>query len=66
MEEPRNLMETTRRLIRQDGRTYLQLYEATGISPYWIERFTNGAFKNPSVNRVQQLYEALTGKPLEI
>jgi len=59
-------MQTTRRLVKQDPRTYLQLYEETGISPYWIERFANGAFKNPSVNRVQRLYEALTGKPLGV
>jgi hypothetical protein len=33
---------------------------------YWLKKFSADGVKDPSVNRVQKLYEYLTKKPLEI
>jgi len=34
------------------------------ISYFWLRKFSSGAFRNPSVNKVQALYEHLSGKQL--
>ena len=61
-ERPRTLMIETARLLK--GRDLMDIQKATGISFYWLRKFAVGEFKNPSVNRVQCLYEHLSGKPL--
>jgi len=38
----------------------------TGLPYHWLVHFKNGRYKNPSVNRVQVLYEHLSGKELEL
>ena len=63
-DQPGTLMKTTYDLLRQDERTLLEIYEATGIPFYWLRKFYQNEFRNPSVNRVQYLYEHLTGKKL--
>lgn len=61
------LMAETKRLIKVRGDiTLLQIYDDLAIPPGWVQKFTAGSFKNPSVNRVQALYEYLSGKPLAI
>jgi phage gp36-like protein len=34
------------------------------ITPAWLEQFATGRIKAPSVNKVQRLFEVLSGKPL--
>lgn len=63
-DRPGSLMEETRRLLKDVN--LLELYATTKIPFYWLRKFASGAFRNPSVNRVQFLYEYLTGKPLTI
>jgi hypothetical protein len=53
-------------LVKKDDRSLAELSTDTGLPFYWLQRFSQGAFKNPSVNRVQHLYEKLTGKPLKV
>lgn len=55
------MLETQKLLKDQD---LLVVYSETGISFYWLRKFAVGEFKNPSVNRVQRLYEFLKGQPL--
>ena len=57
------MTETQRMLKEQD---LLTVYSETGISFYWLRKFSSGEFKNPSVNRVQRLYEFLKGQPLSV
>lgn len=39
----------------------------TSLSVSWLEMFSrNGGIKDPSVNKVQTLYEYLTGSKLEL
>jgi len=61
-DQPRSLMVKTIRLL--EGRDLLQVYEETRLPYYWLRKFAAGAYKNPSVNRVQFLFEHLTGKTL--
>lgn len=60
-----SLMRRTMEMLRERG-DLLKIYTDTKISFYWLRKFANGEFRNPSVNRVQYLYEYLTGKQLDL
>ena len=65
-DEPGSLLEKTRDLLKQDPRGLLDIYNETGIPFYWLKKFASGGFGNPSVNRVQFLYEFLTQDELQL
>lgn len=58
-DQPGTLMMETIRLLKE--RDLLEVYSETKISFYWLRKFATGEFRNPSVNRVQFLYEHLAG-----
>jgi transcriptional regulator with XRE-family HTH domain len=62
------LCHVTFRLLRQLPRTvtYADLAKASGVSEAWIKSFGQGRMTNPSVVRVEKLYNALSDKPLEL
>lgn len=57
-DQPSSLMLTTLHLMQ--GCDLLELYAETKISYHWLRKFVMGAYQNPSVNRVQYLYEHLS------
>ena len=61
-DQPGTLMLETQKMLKDQD--LLMVYSETGISFYWLRKFSSGEFKNPSVNRVQCLYEFLKGQPL--
>jgi len=61
---PGPLMRRTRELLNASEKGLLDIFTETGLPFYWLRKFKNGEFVNPSVNRVQYLYEYLSGKPL--
>lgn len=61
-DQPRSLMLKTIELLKK--RDLFEVYAETKISFYWLRKFVALEFKNPSVNRVQYLYEHLTGSKL--
>lgn len=61
-----SLMTATLDLLKKDSRSLLQIYDETGVPFYWLRRFVTGGYKNPSVNRVQYLFEKLSGKKLNV
>ncbi len=63
---PLSLMTETQRLLKQRSRTLLDVANDTGIPFYWLRKFHYGEIDNPSVNRVQKLYEYLAGKKLAL
>jgi len=65
-DEIRSLMKKTLTLLEKDKRTSLELCLETKIPFYWLKKFRDGGFKNPSVNRVQFLYEFLTQSKLPV
>ena len=62
MEE--SLMQRTHRLLRQSDKSIAdiaaELY-GSEVTFYWLRKFSAGIIKDPSVNKVQVLYEYLTG-----
>lgn len=61
-DQPLSLMRETGRLL--EGADLIQISAETSLSFYWLKKLAAGQFRNPSVNRVQFLYEHLTKSPL--
>lgn len=65
MEE--SLMVRTHRLLRESPNSIADIaaeLHGSHVSFYWLRKFSAGHIKNPSVNKVQVLYEHLSGKAL--
>lgn len=66
-DSPGSLMQQTQALLKTKAPKEVDLFrvhDATGLPFFWLRKFLAGAFKNPSVNRVQFLYEHLTGQKI--
>ena len=61
-DQPGSLMLRTMQLLKKQD--LLKVYTDTKISFYWLQKFVAGGFKNPSVNRVQYLFEHLSKQRL--
>ena len=59
-----SLYDATRKLLRADKRTLVEIAQQSGVGFYWLRKISDGASKEPSVNQMQKLYEFLTGKHL--
>lgn len=60
------LLQRTRALLQRTEQTYLDIYNATGLNPNWLSALNTGNIADPSVNKVQKLYEHLTAKVLSL
>jgi len=60
-DKEQSLMQASRKLLGDHELDFVGVTLATGIPYHWLSKFSAGEFKNPSVNRVQCLYEFLTG-----
>ena len=65
-DNPGTLMLKTHALLKSDPRNISDISIDTGVSFFWLQRFSAMSMKNPSVNRVQYLYEQLTNTILKI
>ncbi|UZT28638.1 hypothetical protein pD_gene0031 [Vibrio phage 033B] len=65
-EQEHSLLAKTRELLLADPRSNYQLSLALQLPYHWLRDLENGRCKNPAVNRVQYLYEQLSGKKLEV
>lgn len=63
-DDQHSLAEKTRQLIADDPRDYLEIYRDLGIPFHWLRTFAEGKVGGPSVNRVQYVYEQLSGEKL--
>lgn len=69
---PGSLMEKTRTLLRDSPMTIpdihadLKVAGITCISYFWLRKFSGGQVDDPSVNKVQILYEFLSGSTLTV
>lgn len=65
-------MVKTKALLRDSERTLPEIYASLcmddefEITYFWLRKFSSGMVKDPSVNKVQILYEHLTGKTLTV
>ncbi len=62
--ETQSLMSETLRLLRARKQTLTQIHAATGLPFHWLEKMSANEVRDPSVNRVQKLYEHLSGRNL--
>lgn len=60
------LLQKTRELLRECPLSYLDIYKATDLNPNWLTGIASGRIVDPSVNRVQALYEFLKGETLTV
>jgi hypothetical protein len=61
-----SLHRRTLELVNTCGLNVPELFRQTGIPFYWIRKFMQGDVTNPPVDRVQKLYELLSGKTLKV
>lgn len=61
-DQPGTLMDKTIELLKK--KNLVEVSAETEISFYWLRKFVIGTYRNPSVNRVQFLYEYLSGNRL--
>lgn len=53
-------------LLKKDKRPLLDIHKATGLPFHWLRKFKAGEIQDPSVNKVQKLYEKLSGSKLAL
>lgn len=65
---PPSLLSRTRQLLLERAKTQsmLDIHKETGLPFYWLRKVASGQIKDPGVNRIQQLYEHLSGDQLEL
>jgi transcriptional regulator with XRE-family HTH domain len=59
------LLTGTRALLKASS-SIEQVSVSTGISFHWLSKIANGHIRNPSVNRIQKVYEHLTGREINV
>lgn len=65
-DKPGTLLEKTLKLVRDEPRGLLAVAQKTEIPYHWLRKFAAGKIPNPSVNRVQKLFEKLSGKTVKL
>lgn len=60
-DRPGSLFNETQKLLKKQTGGVLAVSQKTGVPFYWLRKFAADKIKNPSVNRVQFLYEKLSG-----
>jgi hypothetical protein len=61
-DQPNSLMVETIKLVKKAD--LIKISYETGIPFYWLRKFKEGVYQNPSCNRVQYLYEHLSNSKL--
>lgn len=61
-----SLHSRTLDLLEQSRIPLPEIYKETHLPYYWLKKFSSGEIRDPSVNRVQRLYEFLAGRKLEV
>ena len=61
-----SLHQRTYELLKAREKTLLEVHQESGVPFYWLRRFLENAIPNPSVNRVQALYEYLSQTTLTV
>lgn len=63
-DKPNTLLAETINLMKKDSRTRFEQAVQMDTPYHWLTQLMAGNITNPSVNRVQHLYEQLSGKKL--
>jgi hypothetical protein len=62
--ESRTLLDKTVQLLQASQESYFKIYDNTGLHPNWLSSIATGKNRDPSVNRIEKLYQYLTGTKL--
>lgn len=65
-QSPGTLYARTLELLKNSDKPLPLIYKETDLPFYWLRKLSQGEIKDPSVNRVQKLYEYLSGSTLEV
>lgn len=65
-DNPQSLHKRTLALVRAEPRGLLAVHTKTGVPYHWLRKFAAGRIPNPGVNRVQKLFEKLSGKTVKL
>ena len=60
------LLQQTRKLLNTSEETYSQIFLKTRLEINWLSGVATGRVKNPSVKKIQKLYEYLTQRNLPV
>lgn len=60
------LHAATLQLLHKSDESLLIIHKESKLPYYWLRKFSSGEIADPSVNRVQALYEYLTGRELTL
>lgn len=63
-DRPQSFLATVHRLVLADKRTTEALCRDLELPYSWFRQFKDGRINSPSVNRMQFIYEKLSGKKL--
>jgi transcriptional regulator with XRE-family HTH domain len=62
-----NLLKATLLLLNTlDPKAYPDLAKSLGVSPLWLAKLKSGEIKEPGVNKIEKLYNELSGTTLSI
>lgn len=65
-DNPRTLDIKTRALLKASALNLVQMALAYQIPYVWLKKYAAGSIDKPNVNRVQYLYEKLSGTKLDV
>ena len=60
------LLRRTRELLAERKGALHDVSMATGLTVNWLHNLASGVSRDPSVNRVEAVYSALTGRGLDV
>jgi hypothetical protein len=63
-DKPGSLVTEVRKMLKADIRPQLQIATDLKVPYHWLKSFMAGAIPDPGVNRIQYIYEQLTGRKL--
>ena len=63
-DEAGTLLARTRELLLASTESHITLAQRARVPYFWLKSMVRGDAADPGVNRVQRLYEALSGKTL--
>lgn len=61
-----SLYERARQLLMDDERSLLDIHKQSGLPFYWLRKIHSGTIPDPSVNRIQFLFEFLSNTELDV
>lgn len=65
-DQPGSLHLRVMKYLKEDKRSLIEIHADSKLPFYWLKTLITGTIKNPSLNRMQALYEYYSGKPLNL